>query len=90
MDFILEKCPGAVGIADGIAGPSEKEHVENLHNLRLVARQHGLVSNLDKCHIKETKITFFSMLFDAEGVHPDPEKMEAIRAIQEPKDTQEL
>ena len=30
------------------------------------------------------------MLFDAEGVHPDPEKVEAIRAIQEPQDTQEL
>ena len=26
-------------------------------------------------------ITLFDMLFDAEGVHPDPEKVEAIRAI---------
>ena len=56
----------------------------------LVARQHGLVFNLDKCHIKETKITFFDMLFDAEGVHPDPEKVEVIRAIQDLHDTQEL
>ena len=30
------------------------------------------------------------MLFDAEGVHRDPEKVEAFRAIQEPQDTQEL
>lgn len=56
----------------------------------LVARQHGLVFNVDKYNIKETKITFFGMLFDAEGVHPDPEKVEAIRAIQEPQDTPEL
>jgi len=56
----------------------------------LVARQHGLVFNLDKCHIKDTKITFFGMLFDAEEVHPDPEKVKAIRAIQEPQNTQEL
>ena len=92
MDFIFEKCPGAVGIADYIAvhGPTEKEHDANLHNLILVARQHGLVFNLDKCYIKETKITFFHMLFDTEGVHPDPEKVEAIIAIQEPQDTQEL
>ena len=28
-------------------------------------------------------------MFDTEGVHLDPEKVEAIRAIQEPQDTQE-
>ena len=58
MDFIFEKCPGAVGTADDIEvhGPTEKEHNENLHNLMLVARQHRLVFNLDKCYIKETKI----------------------------------
>ena len=92
MDFILEKCPGTVGIADDIAvhGPTEEEHDANLHNLMLVAREHGLVFNLDKCVIKERMITFFGMLFSAEGVHPDPEKIEAIRAIQVPQDTQEL
>lgn len=30
------------------------------------------------------------MLFDAEGIYPDPKKIEAIRAIQEPQDAQEL
>ena len=92
MDFILEQCPGAVGIADDIAvhGPTEEEHDANLHNLMLVARKHGLVFNLDKCVIKERMITFFGMLFSAEGVHPDPEKIEAIRAIQVPQDAQEL
>ena len=45
IDFILEKFPGAVCIADDIAvnGPMEKEHDANLYNLMLVARQHGLV-----------------------------------------------
>ena len=92
MDFILEKCPGTVGIADDIAvhGPTEEEHDANLYNLMLVAREHGLVFNLDKCVIKERMITFFGMLFSAEGVHPDPEKIEAIRAIQVPQDAQEL
>ena len=40
--------------------------------------------------IKERMITFFRMLFDAEGAHPDPEKVEAIWAIQDQQDTQEL
>ena len=92
MDFILEKCPGTVGIADDIAihGSTEEEHDANLHNLMLVGRQHGLVFNMDKCMIKETKITFFGMVFDAKGVHPDPEKVEAVRAIPEPQDAQDL
>lgn len=87
IDFFLEKCPGTVGIADDVAvhGPTEKEHDANLHNLMLVAQQHGFVFNLDKCHIKETTITFFGMLFNAEGVHPNPEKVEAIRAPGHPK-----
>ena len=92
LDFILEKCPGAVGIADDftVHSPTEKEHDADLHYLMLVERQHGLVFNLEKHHIKETKITFFGMLFHAEGVNPDREKVEAIRAIKEPQDTQEL
>ncbi|XP_068741880.1 uncharacterized protein [Montipora capricornis] len=55
MDFILEKCPGTVGIADGMAvhGFTGEEHDVNLHNVILVAPQHGLVFNLDKCMIKD-------------------------------------
>ena len=92
MDFILEKCPGTIGIADDVAtyGSTEAEHDANLHNLMMVARQHGLVFNLDKCKIKEPRITFFGMVYDAEGAHPDPEKVEAIKAIPEPQGAQEL
>ena len=92
MDFILEKCPGTVGIADDVAvhGSTEQEHDANLHNLMIIARQHGLVFNLEKCQIKKPRITFFGVVYDAEGVHPDPEKVEAINAIPEPQGTQEL
>ena len=45
MDFILEKCPGVVVIADDIVvhGPTDEEHDANLHNLMRVAQQYGLV-----------------------------------------------
>ena len=62
----------------------------NLHNLMMVARQHGLVFNLDKCKIKESRITFFGVVYDTEGVHLDPGKVEAIKAIPEPQGAQEL
>ena len=93
MDFIREKCLGTVGIADDIAVHSStgEEHDANLHNLILVARQHGLVFNHDKYMIKETKITFFGTVFDSKGVHPDPEKkVEPVRAFSEPQGNQDL
>ena len=69
MDFILEKCPRTVGISDDIAvhGPTEEEHGANFHNVMLVAWQHGLIFSLDKCMIKEPKITFFGMYLMQEG-----------------------
>ena len=57
MDCILEKCPGTISIADdvGVFGKTEAEHDKHLHNLMIVALQHGLVFNIDKCDIKQAK-----------------------------------
>ena len=68
MDQILEQVEGAVGIADDVAVYSKttEEHDEILHNLFKVAAENGLVFN---------SITFFGMKYDANGVHPDPEKV---------------
>ena len=74
-----------MGIADVIA-----VHNSTKDKLMLVALQHRLVFNLDKCMIEETKITFSGMVFDAKGIHPDSEKEEAVRAIPEPQDNQDL
>ena len=93
MDFILEKCPGTVGIADDIAvhGPTEEEHIK-CQFAQPDASRAGARTFLQprQCVIKERMIRFFGMLFDAEGVHPYPEKVEAIRATQVPQDPQEL
>ena len=87
VNFILEKCHVTVEIADdgAVYGLTEAEHDANLHNLMMVARQHGLAFTLDKCNIKEPQFTFFGVVYDAEGVHPDPEKVPAIKAILEPQ-----
>ena len=47
MDFILESCPGTLGIADDVAvfGRAEIERDANLHNVMLVSRKHGLLFN---------------------------------------------
>ena len=87
MDFVLAKCLGTVGIADDVAvyGSTEAEDDFYLHNLTMAARHHGLVFNLYKYKIKEPQITFFGVVYDAERVHLDREKVEAIKAITEPQ-----
>ena len=92
MDQILEKCPGTVGIADdvGVYGKTEAEHDENLHNLMRVARAHGLVFNLEKCDIKKPEIKFFGLIYSANGVRPDQEKVKSVEAITAPTNAKEL
>ena len=92
MDEILEGCPGTVGIADDIIvfGKSEAEHEKNLRHLMSKTSQHGLQFNSDKCSINIAQIAFFGMLYDAEGVHPDPCKVEAIKSMPPPENKNQL
>ena len=81
MDQILEKCPGTLGIADDIAvyGKTKTEHDKHLYNLLKAARANGFVFNSERCAIGQEIINFFGMVYDAKGVHPDPERVEDIR-----------
>ena len=92
MDMILEQCPGTIGIADDVAvfGKDAVEHDRNLLNLMEVAKKEGLVFNSEKCDIKVSQIKFFGMLYDSQGVHPDPAKVKAVRDLPSPTNVLEL
>ena len=79
MDQFFEECPGCIGIADDITihGCTEAEHDACLQNLMQVAHKYGVVFNLQKTHIKAPAANFFGCLYDANGVHPDLEKLPA-------------
>ena len=92
MDQILEQCPGTIGIADdeAVFGRTKEEHDQNLHNLMQVAAKSGLVFNSKKCIIKAPRIHFFGMVYDADGAHPDPKRVEDIKALPPPSNEAEL
>ena len=75
-DKILQQVDGTVGIADDIAvcAKDDKEHSKVLHHLFRVAKENGLLLNSSECKIKTGSITFFAMKYDANGMHPDPQK----------------
>jgi hypothetical protein len=92
MDQILELCPGTTGIADDVAvfGTTQADHDRNVHNLLHVAREHGLVFNIDKCEINKPSTKFFGLVYDANGVHPDPDKVRDIKEMEAPTDAKKL
>ena len=92
MDQFLKECIGCIGIADDITihGCTEAEHDALLHNLMQVACKYGVVFNPHKMHVKPPAINFFGSLYDANGVHPDPEKVDAVHALPAPTNITEL
>ena len=92
MDQFLEECPGYIGITDHITvhGCSEAEHNAHLWNLMRVAHKYGVVFNPQKMHIKAPAINFFGCLYNANGVHPDLEKVNAVHVVPAPTNVTEL
>ena len=83
MDQILVECQGWIWITDDITvcGHTEAEHDTCLWNLMQVTHKYGLVFNPQKTHVKAPAINFFGCLYDADGVYPDPDKVDAIHAL---------
>ena len=83
MDQILKECQGCIGIADDITmhGCTEAEHDAHLRDLMRIAHKYNLVFNPQKTHVKAQAINFFGCLYDANGIHPDPGKVNAVHAL---------
>ena len=92
MDQFLEECPGCIGIANDITvhGCTEAEHDAHLQNLMKVAHKYGVVFNPQKTNVKAPAINFFGCLYNANGIHQDPEKVDAVHALPAPMNVTEL
>ena len=92
MDHILEECQGCIGIPDDITvhGHTKVEHDACLQYLMCVAHKYGLVFNPQKIQVKAQALKFFGCLYDADGVHPDPDKVNTIHALPTPMNVTKL
>ena len=92
MDQILEECQGCIGIANDITahGHTEAEHDACLWDLMQIAHKYNLVFNPQKTHVKAQALNFFGCLYDANGVHPDPGKVDAIHTLPVPTNVTKL
>ena len=91
MDQILKECEGCIWIADDITvnGCTEAEHDTHLMKLLEVAQKYGLVFNPRKTQVKAPLMKFFGCLYNESGVHPDPEKADAVHTLPTPTNIRE-
>ena len=92
MDAILEQCPGVIGIHDDkvIFGVDQQDHDANLINLLNGCQKEGLVLNSKKLELRRERVTFFGAEYSAQGMHPDPKKVQGITEMTAPTDKQQL
>lgn len=94
IDETYGDLPGVTGIADDIVVTGVKEdgsdHDENLRRVMERTKSKGLTLNADKVIVKCTSIPFYGNVIGADGLAPDPRKVEAITSMTEPTTVKEL
>ena len=92
MDQILEECQGCIRITDNITihGCTKAEHDARLQDLMHITHKYSLVFNPQKTHMKAQAINIFGCLYNANGVHPDPGKVDAVYALPAPANVTEF
>ena len=81
MDQITHRLPGIIAIHDDICvyGKDTTEHNNNLLQLMNTAQEQGLVFNSSECAIRQSQIPFYGTIFMAQGMRPDPAKVQALQ-----------
>ena len=89
---IIADCEGSVNSQDDIIvwGETKEIHDQRLHKVLAKIKESGLKLNQSKCLFGVTELTFLGHVMSAEGVKPDPKKIEAITAMPVPTTKVEL
>ena len=66
------------------------DHDANLINLLNVCQKEELVLNSKKLELRRERVTFFGAEYSAQGMHPDPKKVQGITEMTAPTDKQQL
>ena len=86
MDQATDHLQGIVTIHDDICayGHTHGDHDQYLFQLMKTAKQHGIVFNSSKCQIRQPQIAFYGAVFTAQGMWPDPLKIQASKDLSTP------
>ena len=92
MEGLLQGIPKVVGHLDDIlvTGLSEEDHLLTLQKVLQRIESSGLRLKKNKCKFMVPSISYLGYKIDAQGLHPIPEKMDAIPKAPSPTSLTEL
>ena len=92
MTEILTGLPGVVCQMDDILifGKTQTEHDQHLEAVLQRIQDANGTLNPPKCEFSKSKLTFLGHVIDADGIHADPAKAQAIVQMSPPTNTTEL
>ena len=92
IDEVLRGLPFCYAFIDDILVYSETraEHLEHLQQLFQRLSDYGILINTGKCEFGKDTITFLGHVVTAEGIHPLPDKVQALQEFPTPKTVREL
>ena len=71
-------------------GETREEHNTHLLQLMKTASKNGLAFNSQKCSITQPQIIFHGEIFTAQGMKPDPVKIQALQDLPTPENHKQL
>ncbi|XP_075526568.1 uncharacterized protein LOC142558304 [Dermacentor variabilis] len=88
MARILEGQEGVANMIDDILvfGRTRQEHDARLSQVLSRLAKAGITLNQDKCRFGVPEISFLGVVVSAQGIRPDPGKVEAVKAMEAPTD----
>ena len=92
VSAIFAHIPEAHFIHDDLvlAAPNQDDHDKALEQVLQAIQKSGLTLNPDKCEFSKPEIKFWGMIVSANGIRPDPGKVDALKYLKMPKDKAEL
>ncbi|KAK2713179.1 hypothetical protein QYM36_011767 [Artemia franciscana] len=92
MEEAFEGVPGFSVIVDDIiiSGKSKTEHDVNTRAALTRARERTVKLNKANCILKSESIPYFGHVISKDGIHPDPNKVNALKEIPQPHNREEL
>ena len=92
MDNLLKGIPGVCAYLDDIliTGSSEEEHLSALEDVLHRLAKAGLRVKKHKCQFMVPSVSYLGHLIDAEGLHPLPDKIQAVQDAPAPRNVHTL
>lgn len=73
-----------------VASETFEEHIATLIEIYEKFRDAGFKVNIEKCNFCRKSITFLGFIVDEQGLHTDPDKVDAVLRFKSPKTTTEV